>query len=253
MAKAFRREILSQSAGRFERSKMKHPTENAKSATTISAKRQLAGLPTYVLARLGVLALVVCLGGYLYSHKFVLGYIVAFYAFAVADIFVRPPYDPAANRDTFQTNWPQLNQTLSYLLFAAAPFERTFFYPAESRSWLGAVGFFIELVGLSIALIARLQLGSYGTPHLAVQEQQRVVQNGLYRRVRHPLYAGGLLSSLAWPIIYGTPVTFVGTAIVRVLMLRRRIRVEEAMMLERFGAEYEAYAQGTRRLIPGVY
>jgi hypothetical protein len=77
MEKAFRREILSQSAGRFERSKMKHPTENAKRATTISAKRQLAGLPTYVLARLGVLALVVCLGGYLYSHKFVLGYIVA--------------------------------------------------------------------------------------------------------------------------------------------------------------------------------
>jgi len=61
---------------------------------------------------------------------------VAFYGFAVADIFVRPPYDPAANRDTFQTNWPQLNQTLAYALFAAAPFERTFFYAAESPTWV---------------------------------------------------------------------------------------------------------------------
>ena len=51
----------------------------------------------------------------------------------------------------------------------------------------------------------------------------------------------------------GAPVAFVGTAIVRVPMLRRHIRVEEAMMLERFGAEYEAYAQGTKRMIPGVY
>jgi protein-S-isoprenylcysteine O-methyltransferase Ste14 len=131
--------------------------------------------------------------------------------------------------------------------------ERTYFYPAESPSWLGAAGFLIELIGLSISLIARLQLGRYGTPHLALQEQQSVVQNGLYRRVRHPLYAGELLSSLAWPIIYRAPVTFVATAIVRVLMLRRRIRVEEVMMLEGFGAEYEAYTQRTSRLIPGVY
>lgn len=228
--------------------------ENARGATTqISAKRQLAGLPTYALARLGVLALVVCLSGYLYRHLFVLGYIVAFYGFAVADILFRPAYDPAANRDTFQVNWPQLNQTLSYVLFAAAPFERTCFYATESPLWLGAVGFVVELIGLSISLVARLQLGRFGTPHLALQEHQHVVQSGLYRRVRHPLYAGGLLSSVAWPIIYGAPVTIACTLTVRVLMLRRRIGVEETMMRERFGAEYEAYAQRTRRLIPGIY
>jgi protein-S-isoprenylcysteine O-methyltransferase Ste14 len=72
-----------------------------------------------------------------------------------------------------------------------------------------------------------------GRPISAVQEQQRVVQNELYRRVRHPALCWGLLlSSLAWPIIYGTPVTFVGTAILRVLMLRRRIRVAEACSKE---------------------
>jgi protein-S-isoprenylcysteine O-methyltransferase Ste14 len=71
--------------------------------------------------------------------------------------------------------------------------------------------------------------------------------------VRHPLYAGGLLSSLAWPIIYGAPATLALTFAYRVLMLRRRINVEEAMMREKFGVEYDAYAQATRRLIPGVY
>jgi protein-S-isoprenylcysteine O-methyltransferase Ste14 len=64
---------------------------------------------------------------------------------------------------------------------------------------------------------------------------------------------GGCWHHLRGRSSIGAPVTFVATAIVRVLMLRRRIRVEEAMMLERFGAEYEEYAQGTSRLIPGVY
>ena len=98
-----------------------------------------------------------------------------------------------------------------------------------------------------------MQLGTFGTPHLAVQEKQRVIRRGLYSGLRHPLYAGLLLSYVAWPIVYGAPVTFVATAIYRFMMFRRRISVEEEMMRERFGLEYETYAQETRRLIPGVY
>jgi protein-S-isoprenylcysteine O-methyltransferase Ste14 len=128
-----------------------------------------------------------------------------------------------------------------------------YFYSSESPNWLGAAGVLIQLSGLTIALVARRQLGSFGTPHLATQEHQHVVQGGLYAIVRHPLYAGGLLSSLAWPIIYGAPATLALTFAYRVLMLRRRINVEEAMMREKFGVEYDAYAQATRRLIPGVY
>jgi protein-S-isoprenylcysteine O-methyltransferase Ste14 len=229
------------------------PEAVSKAATPISAGRQLAGLPTLIFAQLGVLALVVGLGGYLWRHIFVLAYLAAAYLYTGADVLIRPPFDTAANRDTFQTKWGPLLQSIGYSVFAAAPFERTYFYSTDSPNWLGAVGFVTQLSGITIALIARHQLGSFGTPHLATQEQQHVIKDGLYGRVRHPLYSGGLLSSLAWPIIYGAPVTFALTFVYRLLMLRRRIKVEEAMMREKFGAEYETYAQATRRLIPGVY
>lgn len=77
---------------------MKGLAQNAKSATTISATRRVAGLPTYILARLGVLALVVSLSGYLYNHKFVLGYIVAFYRFALADDYYRQSVQSRSTR-----------------------------------------------------------------------------------------------------------------------------------------------------------
>jgi protein-S-isoprenylcysteine O-methyltransferase Ste14 len=110
----------------------------------------------------------------------------------MVDIVIRPPYDTAANRDTFQRKWGPLLQWNAYAVFAAAPFERMYFYSAESSDWLGAAGFLIQLSGLAIALVARRQLGSFGTPHLATQDHQHVVQGGLYAIVRHLLYAGGL-------------------------------------------------------------
>ena len=37
------------------------------------------------------------------------------------------------------------------------------------------------------------------------------------------------------------------------LMFALRLRPEERMMRERFGAEYEAYVQRTKRLLPGIW
>jgi hypothetical protein len=55
------------------------PEAVSKAATPISAGRQLAGLPTLIFTQLGVLALVVGLGGYLWRHAFVLSYLAAAY------------------------------------------------------------------------------------------------------------------------------------------------------------------------------
>ncbi len=229
------------------------PQTRSGGTSTISAKRQLAAFPADILSRLGALAVGLGLSAFLYKHLFVLGYIVAYYGFVAADVMVRPAYDTAANRDLFQRKWAQFNQILSLVLFGAAPFERTYIYGSEPAWWFGAAGLAIALAGLSISLMARMQLGTFGTPHLAVQEQQHVVRSGLYRRIRHPLYSGGLLTSLAWPIIFAAPATFIATAILRVVFIRRRIRVEESMMLERFGADYTTYMRDTYRLIPGVW
>lgn len=229
------------------------PRRTAGANTQISAKRQLEALPTRIFAQLGVLALAVGLGAYLWQHIFVLAYLLVAYAYIVADILIRPPYDPAANRDTFQMERPMLVQMLTLAVFAAAPFERSYFHAIDAPTWLSASGLVLELLGVTVALLARIQLGSFGTPHLTVQDKQHVVRSGLYNQIRHPLYAGSLLSGLAWPIVYGAPITLVLTTIYRMLMFRRRIKIEEALMLEKFGTEYELYAQATSRLIPGIY
>ena len=79
--------------------------------------------------------------------------------------------------------------------------------------------------------------------------QGQLVVKGLYRWVRHPMYTvlfgyfvGLALVSASWLIAFLTAASIV--------VLYRRIGVEERMMSEQFGEEYEEYARRTGRLLP---
>lgn len=78
----------------------------------------------------------------------------------------------------------------------------------------------------------------------------RLVRQGPYRHVRHPIYAAMLgllvgtgLNVTAWPaLVLGVALYLVGTQL--------RTRVEERLLLERFGHEYVRYAAEVPALLP---
>jgi protein-S-isoprenylcysteine O-methyltransferase Ste14 len=78
------------------------------------------------------------------------------------------------------------------------------------------------------------------------------MRRGIYRYVRHPIYLGISLTIAGWLVLWAAPVTTTMAIVATLLIFRRRIRIEEAMMLERFGDDYRAYMQQTWRLVPGL-
>ena len=211
---------------------------------------QVVELIVVLIATVGALALGLGITSYLREHPYVFAYLVAYAGFRFADLMVRPVYDARVDRDY---RWHRLGELPRLLLFAAAPFERTYLYRSEPPTWLSATGLFVELIGLWLALGGRIQLGRFATPHIALQHNHELLRTGFYRYVRHPIYAGTSLALLAWPLIYGAPIVAVAMIIVGLLAVERRIRIEEAMMLERFGEEYSSYVRETDRILPGVW
>jgi protein-S-isoprenylcysteine O-methyltransferase Ste14 len=86
----------------------------------------------------------------------------------------------------------------------------------------------------------------------AIQPGHTLVTGGLYRVIRNPSYLGLLVNSLGWALAFRAGVGVV-LAVLLVPPLIARIRAEEALLGERFGAEYAAYCARTWRLIPGLY
>lgn len=79
-----------------------------------------------------------------------------------------------------------------------------------------------------------------------------LLQNGPFRYVRHPRYAGILGVRLAFALVFSSLVGW-ALAIAWTIVVLRRIRLEERYLQQRFGREHQAYAGRTPRLIPGVY
>jgi len=111
----------------------------------------------------------------------------------------------------------------------------------------------VAVAGIALRVWAILTLDRFFTFVVGIVPDQRVVQHGPYRMLRHPGYAGALLALLGAGIVLANWFSLLVLVLVPALVLSVRITVEEAALAGALGAEYLAYASRTSRLIPGVW
>ena len=112
--------------------------------------------------------------------------------------------------------------------------------------WIG-VG--MVLLGIIIRFVAIATLKKNFSGRLRIREDHTLIKNGIYHWVRHPAYLGLILVFLGIPVIGSSVLGFLVMLLVVPLLLHR-IRLEEVMLIERFGAEYEEYRNHSKKLIP---
>ena len=86
-----------------------------------------------------------------------------------------------------------------------------------------------------------------------MRERHRLVTQGLYRRVRHPMYMALLLYAAGQALVLPNYVAGPSYGVAMALLVALRLGPEERMMLEEFGKDYEEYRARTKRLVPGVW
>jgi protein-S-isoprenylcysteine O-methyltransferase Ste14 len=113
----------------------------------------------------------------------------------------------------------------------------------------------LALMGLGIALRlwAMKTLGHLFTYRVTIQDGHRLVTSGPFRIVRHPSYAGELLTLAGVGIGLGSWLSLLLLVVPSLAAFSYRIRVEEKALTAHFGDAYETYRQRTRRLVPLVY
>lgn len=114
------------------------------------------------------------------------------------------------------------------------------------------VGLTLYVLGGALRLAPVFALGRRFSGLVAIQQGHRLKTDGLYRFVRHPSYAGLLLLSTGFVLIFRC---WVGLFIVLgfLAILLARIKSEEALLASNFGEEYETYRRRTWRLVPWLY
>jgi protein-S-isoprenylcysteine O-methyltransferase Ste14 len=115
------------------------------------------------------------------------------------------------------------------------------------------IGSILVIIGLIIRISAILTLKKQFTYTVTEIENHELIENGLYKSIRHPGYLGQLI------IFLGISTALSNWLSVLLMMLPvligyiYRITVEERFMIEQMGQKYQDYRKRTKRLIPLFY
>lgn len=116
-------------------------------------------------------------------------------------------------------------------------------------AWLRAGGAVLGFASLVYLGLVHRALGLHWSASLRLRDEHRLITEGPYARVRHPMYAALFGYMVGISLAASNWVVLVPRA-VQTARLYARIPAEERMMAERFGAEYAAYASRAGRLLP---
>ncbi len=107
-------------------------------------------------------------------------------------------------------------------------------------------------LGVLVRQYAIAILGRFFSLSVEIAEDQKVVDKGPYRLVRHPSYTGVLITSIG----LGLAVQSLGALLVLLLFFGisfgYRMYVEERTLLSALGQDYASYMKKTKRLVPFI-
>jgi len=109
------------------------------------------------------------------------------------------------------------------------------------------------VIGLWLFYRSHADLGTNWSVTLEVREQHRLITQGVYRHIRHPMYLALALYSLGQALVIPNWVAGPSNLIAFAILLALRVHAEERMMFREFGDEYALYSARTKRLIPGIW
>ena len=134
------------------------------------------------------------------------------------------------------------------VLLAGGIFE--FVWRREHLRW---VPFIIGwLCGIGSFLVRRRAieaLGKFWSLHVEIRDHHEFVRSGPFRWVRHPTYFSMILELLAGGLVLNAWFTLAVVACLFLPTLAYRIKIEEAALVQKFGAAYEDYRKSTPMLI----
>ncbi len=109
------------------------------------------------------------------------------------------------------------------------------------------------VVGLWWFYRSHADLGTNWSVTLEIRENHRLITDGVYRLVRHPMYSALFVYAIGQALVVPNWVAGPSYLLLILILFAFRVGAEEKMMLETFGDEYAAYMTRTKRLIPGLW
>jgi protein-S-isoprenylcysteine O-methyltransferase Ste14 len=135
-------------------------------------------------------------------------------------------------------------------IYVATGFPRFANYQFQPLlAWIGAA---IAIASLVLFHLTHRALGRNWSVSLDLRESHRLVTEGVYRYVRHPMYSAFWLWAIAQALLLPNLIAGLSGLVGFGILYSFRVAQEERLMLDAFGAEYADYMARTGRVVPRI-
>lgn len=135
-----------------------------------------------------------------------------------------------------------------YVVTGFPKFASYTFHPVQG--WLGLL---VAAAALLMFQLTHRALGRNWSVSLDVREDHQLVSEGVYQRVRHPMYSAFWLWGIAQALLLPNWVAGFAGLLGFGTLYFGRVAKEERMMLETFGDSYRVYMARTGRVFPPLF
>jgi protein-S-isoprenylcysteine O-methyltransferase Ste14 len=136
--------------------------------------------------------------------------------------------------------------------------------PWIATPWLGFAEFPLHVLPLLIGCVllagslwllyrSHADLGTNWSTTLEIREGHKLVTEGVYRRVRHPMYTAFLLYALGQALVIPNYVVGPSFLIAMTLLIALRLKREEDLMRGQFADAYDLYVARTKKFVPYIW
>ena len=176
------------------------------------------------------------------------------WAFTLFFIFALSGNDSGKD-DRFSSSvlFASLSTVLPAMQFAAMQGEHGIGALDFGSPILGIIGIALLFCGGIIHAMGIITLRKQWSTAVVLQPDHALIDTGIYRHLRHPVYAGILLEIIGLTLGIANWIALLAVLVLNGAAVAYRIHVEEDALARYFGERYSNYIRRTKRLIPGVF
>lgn len=157
---------------------------------------------------------------------------------------------------TRRADWYQCIIPSTLIFFSALLVTAWDFFHIQKMNFhldaVNVIGLILFGAGIIIRRIGKRTLGKYYSYGLRTLQRHKIIKRGIYRHVRHPISLAAIMYSMGIPMVFSS---LYGLLLMSgfIPLILNRIGIEERMLLEKFGDEYQEYMKQTKKIIPFIY
>lgn len=137
-----------------------------------------------------------------------------------------------------------------YILVAVLAVVEYFYFQRPIDYWITGLGLSLYVAVIPLRNWAIRVLGEAMSPEIEIRPQQKLVTDGPYRYLRHPLSVLVIIELIGFTLVPNSYYSLLAVFILFIPFVVYRIRLEEKVLRANFGEEYNRYQQQVYAFFP---